>query len=199
MNCSPELDWAIKADHLSDLCFSMMISGYDEHYRRQIINGVITRYRQIQFEVEAATRRWYRDRSTIQNDKKQKGGNNAASWHLRGDTRQTLQVPITPGSSLAKNMKKQIKDIVGPDKGKTMTIEMGGLPVTAGIMKSDPFRPQHCRFDDQNCLVGSDQDCMDQNVVYRIACQEPVRTEETSTMDRQAEVSMLEPKNIDKD
>ena len=177
----------------------MMISGYDEHYRHQIINVVITRYRQIQSEVEAGTRRWYRDRSTIQNDKKQTGGNNAASRHLRGDTRQTLQVPITPGSSLAKNVKNQIKDIVGPDKGKTMTIEMGGLPVTAGIMKSDPFRPQHCRFDDQNCLVGSDQDCMDQNVVYRIACQEPVRTEETSTMDRQAEVSMLEPRNIDKD
>ena len=54
-----------------------------------------------------------------------------------------------------------------------MAIEKGGMPVTAGIMKSDPFKPPACRFGDINCLVTPEHDCMDQNTVYQIKCQEP--------------------------
>ena len=109
----------------------------------------------------------------IKEDKVKKGGNNASSWHLKGDTRQTLQLPITPGSDLTRKVKDKIKDMVGPDKGKTMTVEMGGLPITSGLMKNDPFKSAGCRFGDPNCIVQTDDDCMRQNIVYQITCQEP--------------------------
>ena len=54
-----------------------------------------------------------------------------------------------------------------------MPVEMGGMPVTAGLMSKDPFKPDRCRFDDNKCLVDQDKDCMTQNSVYRITCQEP--------------------------
>ena len=38
MNCSPELEWNIKADHLSLFSHAMMISGYDVKFRLQTID-----------------------------------------------------------------------------------------------------------------------------------------------------------------
>ena len=58
MNCSPELNWETKSTHLSLFSHAMMISGYDENFRRQIIKGVIHRYKQITSQVSEGTRRW---------------------------------------------------------------------------------------------------------------------------------------------
>ena len=92
-------------------------------------------------------------------------------WHLKGDVKHTLAVPITPNSGLARACKESLKDTLAPDKGKTMVIEKGGRPFTAGIMMPDPFKPPRCRYDDANCMVDAGDDCMKSNVVYRIDCQ----------------------------
>ena len=96
MNCAPFLDWKTKVKHLSDFSHAMLISGYNHQFRHDIISGVITRYNQISSSVSDGTREWYRSKCQIKEDKQRKGGNNAATWHLKGDTRHTLAVPITP-------------------------------------------------------------------------------------------------------
>ena len=173
MNCSPDLSWTQKAAHLSLFSHSMMISGYDMQFRRQIIKGVIQRYKQIEDQVNEGSRDWYRSRTQIKDDKLKKGGNNASTWHLKGDVRQTLQMPITPSGMLVRNVRDKINNITGLDGGKTMVLEMGGMPITAGIMKNDPFKPSTCRFGNANCLVDNANDCMSSNAVYKITCQEP--------------------------
>ena len=101
------------------------------------------------------------------------GVNNASSWHLKGDIKQTIQVPIKASSNLTRNIKDKIKDVAGPDKVHTMTVEMDGRPITAGIMSKDPFRQHQCRFGNQICMVDTKQDCKEQNTVYMISCKEP--------------------------
>ena len=82
----------------------------------------------------------------IKDEKIKKGGNNASYWHLKDNVKQILQVPITPTSNLIRGIKNQIKNIIGPDNGTTMAIEMGGMPVKAGLMKRDPFKQSNCRY-----------------------------------------------------
>ena len=101
-----------------------MISGYDGKFIIQTIHGVIKRYRQIETEVKEGSKFWYRQRQTKKEDKLRKGGNSAASWHLKGDIRQTIKIPITPGGELVKQVKKRIQDMVRPDGGKIMTLEI---------------------------------------------------------------------------
>ena len=96
-----------------------MISGYDGKFIIQTIHGVIKRYRQIETEVKEGSKFRYRQRQTIKEDKLRKGGNSAASWHLKGDIRQTIKIPITPGGELVKQVKKRIQDMVRPDGGKS--------------------------------------------------------------------------------
>ena len=104
-----------------------------------MINGVILRYKEIQRQVESGSRGWYRTRQQIVDQKKQKGGLSAATWHLREGITQTLYLPITPNSELVGYMKKQLADFVGPDGGKTAVSEQGGsqLSVSCQMILSD--------------------------------------------------------------
>ena len=81
----------------------------------------------------------YRDREGIMATKQEKGGNSAASWFLKGDTRQVLNAPSTPGSKLARQVQSKLKGFVGPDRGVTKVVERAGKRITIGLQKDDPF------------------------------------------------------------
>ena len=169
MNCSPQVQWDVKAEHLSKFSHSMMISGYSHRYRSNIINGVVKRYKEIQGQVEAGERGWYRTRQEIQKQKVLKGGLTAATWHLRDDTTQTLFLPITPGSELVKTVAKKIGHLVGPEGGKTKVIEQGGRGLLGTVQPGDPFRSRECRWK-ETCMVDPKFDCMNTGCIYRITC-----------------------------
>ena len=90
--------------------------------------------------VQSGDKIWFRNRDQILSDKLAKGGNSSATWHLKGDTTQTLLVPITPNGTLAKSIKDKIGTMIGPDGGKTKIIEQGGSGIMTRLTKNDPFR-----------------------------------------------------------
>ena len=104
-------------------------------------------------------------------DKKNKGGSSKSSWFLKGDITQTLQMTMTPGGSLTKQVREKFKTIPGPDGGKTLVIENGGKPILAGLTKKDPFENNNCKWNEP-CLVSQEQDCSNSNAVYKISCTE---------------------------
>ena len=125
------LHGSIKASHLTKFSWAMRISGYNHKYRYELINGIITRYKQIEEQVMAGERLWYRDRDQILKQKLKNGGLSAATWHLsqaKGIT-QTLFMPITPDSELTKQLRKSIGDYKGPDGGRTVVVEQGGVGI----------------------------------------------------------------------
>ena len=111
----------------------------------------------------------YRDREGIMATKQEKGGNSAASWFLKGDTRQVLNVPSTPGSKLARQVQSKLKGFVGPDRGVTKVVERAGKRITIGLQKDDPFPKQGCMYDEE-CLMGPG--CNSTSTCYEIKCDE---------------------------
>ena len=81
-----------------------MISGYDSNYRHRILDGVLKRYKQMESDVSNGVKAWFRSRDQINKDKLIKGGNSSATWHLKQNIKQTLNVPITPGGKLVSKM-----------------------------------------------------------------------------------------------
>ena len=101
--------------------------------------------------------------------KEAKSGRAKSSWFLKDKVRQVLMVPPTPGSKLAKQLRDQITNIVGPDQGTTKVVERGGIPVAAGLQKDNPFKPTGCDFK-ETCIMGSG--CQSTSINYSILCTE---------------------------
>ena len=121
--------------------------------------------------MEEGKKVWYRSREEIKQHKEDKGGNSSATWHLKGTTTQTLSVPITPGGALLRKVKEKLQGVQGPDGGQTMVLEQGGASMMSTVQKKDPFREEMCRWK-EDCKVDVKGDCMENNLIYRIDCQE---------------------------
>ena len=169
LNCSPGLEWEQNLEHLNQFSYSLMLSGYGQEYRYQLIKGICTKYDMILENVRNGSRVMYRQRQQIAADKLAKGGNLPSTWHLKTNNKHTLQLPITPNSELVSAVKTKLADVKGPDQGKTLVVEKGGVSLTSGISVSDPFKPLECRWK-EDCLVDKEQDCMTEQVTYKIDC-----------------------------
>ena len=49
-------------------------------------------------------------------------------------------------------------------------MEEGGVPITAGLKKNDPFFSGGCRFGDSKCIVENGKDCATMQIIYEITC-----------------------------
>ena len=49
-------------------------------------------------------------------------------------------------------------------------MEEGGVPISAGLKRNDPFFSGGCRFGDPDCIVEGGKDCATMQVVYEITC-----------------------------
>ena len=149
----------------------LRISGYSMQYRKHAIGGAISRMKEVRRLVEVGT--WssqYRDRKTILDTKEQKGGNTPGTWFLKGETTTTIVCTATPDSSLQTQIKKALESGEQADGGRTLVLEDGGLPITIGLKKRDPFRSHGCTFGDPDCMVDPSEDCSSQSKVYVITC-----------------------------
>ena len=92
-----------------------------------------------------------RSRKEILAAKEAKGGATAATWYLRGQTSSTIKCQSTPGGILASRLKKALNP--NGSKERIQVFEEGGMPVSAGLKVTDPFKPETCWFGNPNCMV----------------------------------------------
>ena len=111
---------------LSEFSYSMMVSGYTDRVRRDIIKGVLERKHQVEEEIENGTRVRFRTREEIDEMKGTNRNRHRNTWYLRGGATSVLFVPATPGSQLCKKVREGIKDMKCPDGGVTKVVEQGG-------------------------------------------------------------------------
>ena len=55
--------------------------------------------------------------------------------------------------------------------GRTKTIEKGGLPISLGLKKKDPFKLSGCDFGDKGCPINDEQSCSTVGTCYRATCE----------------------------
>ena len=133
------------------------------------MKGAIERHREMLRLSEAGEISLYRTRKEIKESKLRKGGNSAASWHLKGDTTSTMNVAPTPGGVLKRKLSEALDNLRAPDGGKTKVIERGGRPVFSGIVEGDPFQKEGCQYGEE-CIVEEGTNCAKVNTCYEIAC-----------------------------
>ena len=148
----------------------MPVSGYKKGFIDQVIRGAVERYRQMVREDELGLNPLYRSRKQILAQKADKSGRSAASWFMKGTVRQVMNLPQTPGSKLAEEVRRQVGTFLGPDKGTTKVVERDGRPVTAGLQKDNPFPRSHCDFEDHKCSGGRLQEDRShlQDILHRV-------------------------------
>ena len=125
-----------------------------EEMRKKVDNG----------EIESVNR----SKSDIIRMKVDKGGLTASSWFLKGKTHNVISCQPTPGGVLARKLSKTLNELC-PNK-RILVTEDGGLPVSASIRKTDPFKRNSCRFNDPLCIVEQHKDCAKMGVIYEISC-----------------------------
>ena len=101
----------------------------------------------------------YRTKETILSSKLRKGGNSPGTWFLKGEVTNTVTCSATPDSGLKQAISKSLASEKQADRGQTLVLEDGGLPIMIGLKVRDPFRCQGCMFKDDKCMINLNTDC----------------------------------------
>jgi hypothetical protein len=171
-NTSRALPWDTAAGHLSDLSARMLASGYDEEFRHQVIKaGVAGFEKMVKVEEEGGRpvnrpRSWQED--SRQRDKYHKGLN----WYRSGGHHVPLFVPHTPGSELARRMRRKEEENNQGRSIRFLICEMGGERVFNHLWRPNPWlRPKCGRPDCFPCRGERGGNCWVQGVTYTLGCE----------------------------
>lgn len=83
---------------------------------------------------------------------------------MKGETKYVITCQPSPGGKLANMLKTKLNRKT--NNVRILVTEDGGLPVTAGLRKTDPFKWLECRFKDPSCIVETGKDCAKTGVIY---------------------------------
>ena len=146
------LPWSESVIHLNKWSDCMRISGYSHKERFEAIRGAVMRFEAMKEMVSDGTMKSLnRDKLEISKSKADKGGNNSNTWFLKGKTSKVMKCQANPDGKLADMLKTALNPIGA--KERVQVVEEGGVPLTAGLRKKDPFFLGSCRFGDPNCII----------------------------------------------
>ena len=148
-NTSIKLGVEVQNKHLEDFMIKLKKSGYSEKFRAEIIESAKKAF-QIQLDQDiTGSRPLFRDRKRIISDKEQKS---KVDWWNKGSLKDpkipkftsVLFVPPTPGSGLAKAMKKRENDLNLHSGMRIKIVEKGGVKLKNLVVKNNPFKTEEC-------------------------------------------------------
>ena len=162
-----------KASFLTEFCFAMESSGHDNDFREIVIRRAVGKYIRAWERREKEGTEVYRSKEEKQETTRLAGGKpGKGDWFTGLGYSNTLTVPATIGSSLAKKVTDALKHTDPPGGFKTLVLEDGGVPIRRDMIKSNPFPLDTCGR--ETCLVcihsPSRGKCWEGNVTYSITC-----------------------------
>ena len=104
-NTRPDLPWSITEDLLSKFCARMKASGYDEHYRYQVIKSGMEGFDKMLEEERRGGRPINAPRSWEEDRRQRKKELQPKSWFRKGGYDVPLFIPHTPGEELVKRIR----------------------------------------------------------------------------------------------
>ena len=173
-NCSPELDWSIKAYFLNRFSSDMRYSGHSQDFRRTILKRIVARYlTEVSNHLEEKTRMYRSREERIKMKEESRISSLKDTWFRTGGYTSTLTVPATPNGLLAEQVRRNLEMGRQPAQTKTKVLEDGGRSVRGGLVRSDQFPREKCdRKDCQLCLQGETKgvQCDRENIGYEGEC-----------------------------
>ena len=134
-NTSRSLPWSLKAEILSEFSHKLMISGYNEKFRLEIIQSAVRGYeRQCQVADNGGTP-LYRPRSYQRADRQRKKLLTPTSWYRPADS--VIFVPATPQAKLAKEIQKVVTEEASRIGMTVKVVESGGTSMRQHLVRLD--------------------------------------------------------------
>ena len=173
LNFSDRLEWQTDiVPVITEYMRRMMVGGYKEGYRRNVLCHALRIYDKMVRENETGDRPMYRPRDWQREeriiDKKKK----KHDWSTKGGHIAPIIVPATPNSELANALRK-VAEQEGEQGLKFKVVEGGGRTIKSIAQKSNPTATPGCGQPD--CLAcaggrGEGGNCLKSNVQYSIRC-----------------------------
>ena len=148
-NTKRELPWALKQEILSEFSHKLMVSGYKEKYRLEVISAAITGFERQCERADSGGTPLHRPWSYEREARTKKKLMTKTSWY-----RQSADVvgfiPATPGSVLAKAVQTIASEECARMGISVKIVETGGVSVARKLVKTDLGG---CVYADHGCYL----------------------------------------------
>ena len=171
-NCRLELPWEEKAKFLTELAVRMKSSGYNEKFRRLVIESGLAGFDKMVAVAASGGRPVNRRSSWERQSRKKSKLAKSLNWHKSGGFDVPIFVPNTPNGELAKQV--QAFERMNPQRCvRFKVVETGGVSVKSMLQRSSPWQKvQSGRSDCFPCKREKGGDCKRSGVTYKITCLE---------------------------
>ena len=134
-NTKRDLPWEMKADILSEFSFSMMLSGYSEKVRCEIIQSVLTGYERQCDRADKGITPLHRPRDYNREERKKKKLLAKSTWYWPKDA--VGFFPGTPGGELANSIQEIVTEETERLGLTAKIVETGGVSLRNLLVRSD--------------------------------------------------------------
>ena len=168
-NTKLEVPWSEKAAMLSEFAARLRDSGYNEKFRKQIIQSILGGWDKMLAEHEAGRRPINRSRNWQSEKRRQEKVRKKSNWYKTGGYSTVIFCPYTPGGELAKKW-REIEAREADTRGwRYKVVESSGRQVRSIVCKN----PWAGTCNDQECFVcttGGSGNCKQPGCTYKIQC-----------------------------
>ena len=147
-NTAVHLPWASKAEHLNVLNYKMLVSGYSDGFRVKVIEGGLRGYLNHLYHCQVENRPINQPRNIEASRRKKK--HRSCNWVSDGSVKydSALFIPATPGSVLAKEIRKIEAENRQGRETRIRVVELSGKTVRNMVGRSYPWSNRKCNSDD---------------------------------------------------
>ena len=167
-NCSQELPWEVKVEHLEHLSLRLQYSGYDMKFRREIIDSGIKAYRQMEENDRQGRIPLHRTREWKRNERERMKRVKKEEWFKKGGYESLIFVPATPKAELKKKLQRKVDET----DIKIKVIEKTGSTLKRSLQKTSISDKKEC--EDEECKICKTSKvkglCRKEGVTYEIVC-----------------------------
>ena len=146
-NTSRRLPWQEFADTLSELSFEMLLSGFNEKYRLEVIQAAVAGYEKQCARADSGGTPLHRPREYKREERARKKKLAPSSWYRPHNT--AIFVPATPGGHFAKVLQGIVTEELGRLGMSGRVVQTSGVSLKSTLVKQDLT----------NCVYKEDNSC----------------------------------------
>ena len=168
-NISDRLDKGYRVECLKKYMDTLRVSGYDEKYRGEVLEGVKKLDNIERMKVANGDRKRYRSGAEIARDKSGKPGGHIDTWYLALGYTNIMKVQHSEDGTIREKVMKAMEKVRSPDGGKLKIVEKVGQSIVAGLKRNDPYKTNRCPYPSK-CQSNEETDCTQKGTVYQVQC-----------------------------
>ena len=167
-NCSEELPWDTKKEHLNQMMKRMQYSGYNKQFRYEVLMSALNAFEKMKEGDEKGEQPLYRAKEWKKAERRKEKEIKKKEWYKKGGYETVIFVPCTEDSRLLKKLQEDISR----SQLKIKLIEKAGMTLGSLLRTSDPRKDKKCnRNDCPVCTKEGKGNCRTAEINYAMSCE----------------------------